>query len=276
MCSFGNTQCPPLAGASIVPEAATSDTPMLDWLYRPTCPCDPAAKVWVEKRLAWLAEEFEDSAFSGHPVFPPTPQFFPDPFDGSANSIRTMLDRVCGYMKVDRDIVQLKFNDDVGKVWLVNDSGQYLPSGLAGTYSQDEELVLIKLDVAGMDNLVGLVGTMAHELAHSRLMGEGRVSCKEFDNELLTDLTVVHFGLGVFLANSPRAWQSTLTGWPGSELRRPEYMSSPMDGWALAHLALFRGETKPPWARYLSLSALANLKQGIRYLITTADTAYRL
>jgi hypothetical protein len=248
---------------------------MLDWLFRPTCPCDPAAKVWVEKRLAWLADEFEDSAYSGRPVILPTPQFFPDPFDGSESSIRTMLDRVCGYMDVDRELVDLEFTDHCGKIWMVNDSGQYLPSGMAGTYSKEDQRVHIKLDVSGIDNLTGLIGTMAHELAHERLMGERRMTGEEFDNELLTDLTVVHFGLGVFLANSPRAWQSTLTSWPGGELRRPEYMSSPMYGWALAHLALFRGETKPPWARYLSLSARANLTQGIRYLLATADTTYR-
>jgi len=248
---------------------------MLDWLFRPTCPCDPAAKAWVEKRLAWLAHEFDDSAFSGRPVVLPTPQFFPDQFDGSERSIRLMLDRVCRYMDVDRDLVDLEFTDHCHKISLVNDSGQYLPTAPAATYSQKNEGFLIKVDVSEIDDLVGLVGTMAHELAHARLLGEKRIPRDVFDNELLTDLTTVHFGLGVFLANSPRARSSKMSKWPDSELRRPEYMSSPIFGWALAHLALFRGETDPPWAKYLSLGARANLKQGIRYLVATADTVYR-
>jgi hypothetical protein len=246
---------------------------MLDWPFRPSCPCDPAAKAWVEKRLAWLADEFEDSAFSGRRIVLPTPEFFPDRYDGSERSIREMFDRVCGYMDVPPELVDLDFTDEVGKLWLVNDAGQYLPSGLAGQYLEEEKFQ-VKIDVSEIDDLVGLVGTMAHELAHARLLGECRISRDIFDNELLTDLTTVHFGLGVFSANSPRSWTSKMSNWPNSELRRPEYMSPPMFGWALAHLALFRGETKPAWAKYLSLAARANLKQGIRYLFATADSTY--
>ena len=51
---------------------------MLDWLFRPSCPC-VAAKAWVETRLDWLAGEFDDSAFTGRRVVLPTPAFFPDP-----------------------------------------------------------------------------------------------------------------------------------------------------------------------------------------------------
>ena len=36
---------------------------MLDWLFPPSCPCDSAAKAWVEERLEWLTGEFDDSAF---------------------------------------------------------------------------------------------------------------------------------------------------------------------------------------------------------------------
>jgi hypothetical protein len=54
---------------------------MFGW-FRPECPCDPAAKAWVEQRLAWLSGEFDDSAFSGRPVVLPTADVFPDPCDG--------------------------------------------------------------------------------------------------------------------------------------------------------------------------------------------------
>ncbi len=49
-----------------------------------------------------------------------------------------------------------------------------------------------------------LVGTMAHELAHLKLMGERRVTGDEYDNELLTDLTAVFHGFGIFLGNLPK------------------------------------------------------------------------
>ena len=60
----------------------------------------------------------------------------------------------------------------------------------------------------------------------------------------------------------------------GTDLNCPEYMNGPMLGWALAHLAWFRGEDSPAWAKHLNSGARANLKQGLRYLKATADTSY--
>ncbi len=247
---------------------------MLGWLFRPTCPCDPAAKAWVEERLAWLADEFDDSAFSGRRVVLPTPAFFPDPYDGSKKAARRMFDRVCESMDVAPDLVALKFMSGAGRIWLVNDAGQYLP-GAAGTYEEGASKFIVRLDTSDLDDPMALVGTMAHELAHVRLLGESRIMREEFDNELLTDLTVVHFGLGVFLANTPRTWASQYTRWPDADLPKPEYMTPPMFGWALAHLAWFRGEDRPAWAKHLTGGARANLKQGIRYLAATGDSAYK-
>jgi len=247
---------------------------MLGWLFRPTCPCDPAAKAWVEERLRWLAEEFDDSTFSGRPIVLPTPEFFPDPYDGSKKSVRRLLNRVCEYMDVVPDLVALKFVADAGKIWLVNNAGQYLP-GAAGTYEEGERKFIIRIDKSGLDDPMGLVGTMAHELSHVRLLGESRIMREAFDNELLTDLTVIHFGLGIFLANTPRNWDSDYSKWPGTELLKPEYMTPPMFGWALAHLAWFRGESKPAWSKHLSWGARANLKQGLRYLQEIGDSSYK-
>ena len=247
---------------------------MLGWLFSPSCPCDPAAKAWVEERLEWLAGEFDDSAFSGRRIVLPTLEFFPDPYDRSNKAVRKLLDRVCMYMDVAPDLVALKFTANAGKVWLVNDAGQYLPSA-AGSYEEGEQKFIVHIDKSEQDDPMGLVGTIAHELAHVRLLGESRIMPEVFDNEVLTDLTVVHFGLGIFLANTPRNWESQYSKWPDTDLLKPEYMTPPMFGWALAHLAWFRGEERPEWARHLNGGARANLKQGLRYLTATADSWYR-
>jgi hypothetical protein len=247
---------------------------MLDWLFRPSCPCDPAAKEWVEERLQWLAEEFDDHAFNGRRIVLPTPEFFPDPYDGSKRAVRTLLDRVCGYMDVVPDVVALKFVSDAGKIWLVNEAGQYLPHA-AGTYQEGQGKFIIRIDESGLDEAMGLVGTMAHELAHVRLLGESRIMGDSYDNELLTDLTVVFFGLGVFLANTPRNWDSTYKKWPGTNLNKPEYMTSPMFGYALAHVAWFRGEEKPAWAKFLEWNARPDFRQALRYLLKTGDSGFK-
>jgi hypothetical protein len=247
---------------------------MFHWLFPPSCPCDPAAKEWVEERLEWLHDEFSDSAFTGRRIVLPTRDFFPDRYDRSHNLARALLDRVCGYMDVERESVKLEFIADRQRLWLVNEEGHTLP-GAAGTYQESDTHYIVHLAESELDRPMDIVGTIAHELAHVRLLGEGRVMREIFDNELLTDLTVVHFGLGIFLANSPRVSRSQMGTWPGTDLWMPKYMSPPMFGWALAHLAWFRGEERPVWAKYLHGGARANLKQGIRYLEETGDSAHK-
>jgi len=182
---------------------------MFGWLFAPSCPCDPAAKAWVEGRLEWLADEFDDHAFNGRRIVLPTPAFFPDPYNGSRPAARLLLDKVCGYMDVDPLEVDLEFFKGDSPL-CVNESGDYIPTA-AGTYQGGGATSHIRLAETELDDQWQLAGTIAHELAHVRLMGERRVSGREYDNELLTDLTVVFFGLGIFLANSPRNWDSAYT-----------------------------------------------------------------
>ena len=248
---------------------------MFGWLFSPSCPCDGAAKAWVEERLQWLSEEFDDHAFNGRPIVVPTPEFFPDPYDGSEQSVRDLLDRVCGYMDVVPDLIDLKFDAEPGeRLWFVDNRGNLIPYA-AGTYEEGEGKFIIHLEESGLSNPMSLVGTMAHELAHVRLLGESRIMRDVYDNELLTDLTVVFFGLGIFLANFPRHWDGRYTKWPDTDLNKPEYMTSPMYGYALAHLAWFRGEEKPKWAEHLNWNARPDFKQAIRFLFQKGESAFK-
>ncbi|REK09852.1 MAG: hypothetical protein DWQ37_17225 [Planctomycetota bacterium] len=243
-------------------------------MFPSTCPCDPAAKAWIERRLHWLADEFDDHAFNGRRLVLPTADFFPDRYDGSPETVASLWERVCGYMDVEPDRVTLELISEAGKLWLVNGAGQYLPSA-AGTYEQDDDACTIRLDKGDLDHPMALVATMAHELAHARLLGEYRASQDEYDNELLTDLTVVFFGLGLFLANTPRNWDCDYHKWPGTDWNRPEYMTPPMFGYALAHLAWFRGERHPRWMRHLHSNARPDFKQAVRFLFETGDSTFR-
>ncbi len=246
---------------------------MFGW-FRPSCPIDPHAKRWIEKRLQWLANQFGLDTFTRRALILPLEEFFPDRYDGSEESVCTLVNRVCTYMDVDPALVELEFYTDRGNIWLVNDRGKYMPRP-AGLYNEQTGRTLIQLETSQFDNPMTLVGTAAHELAHLRLLGERRIKSTVFDNELLTDLTVVFHGLGIFLANVPRAWESLLTNWPGTDAKRSEYMTQPMFGYALAHAAWFRNERKPKWARHLRMDARASFKQGLQYLWATSDSEFK-
>ena len=247
--------------------------PLSRW-FKPRCPVDPAAKRWIEGRLQWLSEQFGRDVFTRRAIILPTNEFFPDPVDGTEASVRNLLNQVCGYMDVDPELVALEMFTNETELWLVDDAGKYLPTGAAGLYEEQIGRTVVHIETSELMNLEGLVGTMAHELAHFRLMGQRRVTGDEYDNELLTDLTAVFLGLGIFLGNGPRNWDSQYTKWPGTDLRRPEYMTLPMFAYALAHAAWCRGETKPDWARFLSFELRPCFRQGLRYLTETNDSTF--
>lgn len=245
---------------------------MFGWLFGSACPLDSQGQTWVEDRLAWLRDEFGADDLYGGPVILPTPEFFPDPYDGSRDAVFDLFDRVCGYMGVERGLLRLEFlRPAANPLFLVNDGGEALPTEAAGWYMGDA----IRINENEMTDPVWLVGTLAHELAHQRLLGEDRVAADVYDNELLTDLTTVFKGMGIFLANSPRHWDGNYTYWPGTDLRKPEYMTGAMFGYALALTAWVRGETRPAWMKYVHSGVRSEMRQGLRFLHAHGTTKLR-
>lgn len=246
---------------------------MFGW-FRPSCPVDSHAKRWIEHRLQWLADEFGHDVFARRALVLPLAEFFPDKYDASHASAHVLLKQVCRYMDADPARVILKFYADNAKIWLIDNRGDAI-SRPAGLYQERAGYTLIQLEESQLHDPMTLVGTMAHELAHLRLLGERRIVDDPFDNELLTDLTVVFHGLGNFLANVPRAWASDFSTWPMSTVPRPEYMTAPMYGYALAHAAWHRSERKPAWANHLRMDARYPFRQALRYLWETGDSDFR-
>jgi hypothetical protein len=113
---------------------------------------------------------------------------------------------------------------------------------------------------------MALVGTLAHELSHARLLGENRIDPDAFDDELTTDLNVVFHGMGVFLANVPRHWDSDARRWPGTDQRAPTYMTAAMFGYALALRCCQRMEPLPRWRKHIKPAVRAEFKQAYRFL----------
>ena len=236
------------------------------------CPVDPAGKAWVEERLGWLRDEFGADDLYGLNTVLPTPECFPDRYDGSRRAVRDLFDRVSDYMGVEPGAVRLKFlKPTPNPLFLLGENGEPVPTSAAGLY----EGSVIRLSEAEFGEPEALVGTMAHELAHQRLLGEGRIPADVYDNELLTDLTVVFKGLGVFLANTPRHYAGQDTRWPGTDLRKPEYMTGPLFGYALAVLAWVRGEDRPACRLHLRFGVRGEFDQGLRYLRKTGDCNLR-
>src|SRR5579862_2068901 len=171
----------------------------------PTCPCDPSAKRWVEGCIQMLAGHFGLHVLLERPIILPTNEFFPDAYDGSPGAVRVMFGRVCSYMGVDPDQVELEiFTDRTPHSISALDPSLGFAAGTWQGGTESWERGRIRLESSSFDRPADLIGIMAHELAHQRLLGEGRFDRVSFDNELLNDLTAIFHGFGFFLANNPR------------------------------------------------------------------------
>src|SRR5262249_34662641 len=142
--------------------------------------------------------------------------------------------------------------------------------GTAGLFHRTRRLdgrMTVMIEEGELENPTSLVATIAHELGHVHLIGHGRLSGDEPDQEPLTDLLTVFHGLGIFTANASVQEENWLhlnsEGW---RLRKHGYLSQREIGYGLALCAWLRDEERPPWASHLCLDVRSCVKEGLRYL----------
>lgn len=224
--------------------------------------------------MLWLVGEFGEEALRDARVVLPTEEFFPDAFSEDEEDVRVMVERVCGYMGVDPARVELELFTEQG-----GGPGHSLPAyessheGAAGHYRKRRGKFVVAVESSQTHDPVQLIATVAHELGHARLLGEGRVHPATEDHEPLTDLLTVFLGLGVFTGNavfSFTQWTDAFSqGW---RTRRSGYMTEEMFGYALALFARARGEGQPAWSKHLNVNVGAYFRAARKYLEKTGDT----
>jgi hypothetical protein len=235
---------------------------MFGWFRsKPECPVDPAMREWIDTRWAWLEVQFGPERLRTARVVLPRPEFFPDPFRGTEEDARRMVDRVCEYMDIDPATVELSLYQDRNPV---ND-GKW--RGTAGLYHPEGDKFRIWVEVANLNDPLAMVATIAHELGHVHLLGHGRISDQAEDHEPVTDLLTVYFGMGVFTANSvirEHYWDlGQVSGW---SMGRRGYLGMPAYGYAFARFARGRSEDGTEWASELRLDVRSAFNQAMRFL----------
>jgi hypothetical protein len=227
------------------------------------CPVSVAAQRWIEDSLQWLLGEFGGDAFNGE-VLLPASVFPPGSFSGTEADLQAVLRRLCTRVGVDIDAIQVDLSDDLD----IPDMGPRVPvasqfSGAAGHFQWDGGVPVVALRRRQLRHPVALTATLAHELAHVRLLTERRVDPARKDHEQLTDLATVFFGLGVFTANAAFDFSKSQHGWQTSRLG---YLGEELFGYSLAYYAYLRGEKDPSWARTLDTNPRVYMRKGLGYL----------
>ena len=235
-----------------------------------SCPVGPDESAWVEGRFSWLSEQFGAEPPKNAPVVLPTPEFFPDPYDGNPEGVPALFGRVCDYLGLDPARFELALYSEADRPGLVDGGGKPL-GGTAGLY-QGGERPVVWVEHSRLSDPPALVATLIHEACHDLLLGAGRLRGDEPDHEFVTDLLTVYMGLGVITANATireSHWRGG--GWSGWSVGRQGYLTQPMYGYALALFARARGESKPGWLRHLRPDVRLPCKVAIRYLAEAGD-----
>lgn len=243
-------------------------------------PLEEADREWIEAAFLWLLDQFGADFFLKQQLVLPEPQFFPDKFRGTEECVCNLVTRVCSYMNVDPNLVEVAFfseDDDMASQHRLH--GEYSHSGAAGYYQgavQENGLMRVSVNTSQFKNPISLIGTISHELGHVILLGQGRISHEDESHEYMTDLLTVFFGLGIFTANSAfqfSQWQdNSQQGWRAS---RQGYMSEEMFAYGLAACAWMRGDSECKWKEHLAINVKAHFKTCLHYLQKRGTTSLK-
>lgn len=218
---------------------------------------------WIEESMHWLLEEFGCDVLL-KPVMVPD-DLIPADYAGTHEAARLLLGQVCKQMEVPVERIDLRFDLSRIRASLPATAGgrEHRPAQFAaGRWTPGEERNTISIKPELVRDPVKLVATFAHELGHELLIGSGRIEGTRADQESLTDLLTVFYGLGVFAANAALDLIPHPSG-RGKAVVASGYLREV----ALAYYCLLRQEpATPPWARYVTWRVRIEMMLRLREL----------
>jgi tetratricopeptide (TPR) repeat protein len=249
---------------------------MFGW-FESKSPLTADQRRWTDERFAWLRKEFGEERLRGV-VVTPTHEFFPDRYTATAEGAEKLLERLCGFMNVDRKRIDLELYASPAADPAAGAFNLGLKREFAlGAFQEEGGRIVIWLEQSRLDEPHSVVSTLAHELGHVHLLADGRCDRNTPDHEPLTDLLTVFFGLGVFVANSAIREVNWRTGnVEGFSLGRQGYLNLPEYAYALALYCRARGENRPKWAKYLRPDLRWLFKIESKLLASGAATSARV
>lgn len=245
----------------------------MSW-FTPKCPINAEDKEWLEDSFQWLIDEFGAETLHDLKMILPNNDFFPDHFSGDISSLKKMIRRICGYMSVDYAKIELElFTDERRNSPHPLAQFESEGTGACGLYQFYYNRHHISIEEKLLANPTNLIATIAHELGHARLLGEDRLSPDYEFHELLTDITAIFFGLGIFTANSLFIFEQwTNAHYQGWQTSRYGYINEEMAGYSLALFAYLRNEKNPGWTNDIQRNVRYYFKKSLKYLEKTDDT----
>lgn len=237
------------------------------------CPIDRDIANWIIQSYLWLEQAVDTTHGKGiQPLVTPTADFFPQTgLEGHAKAER-FLDIVKEQMGLAHwpcKLQQLEEEIDVK----VSETAfiQGAPQGPAGLFGAASGDIIIGYQPKLLKQPVNLIATLAHECSHYYLHGTQEALPEGIEEELLTDLTAVFFGFGVFLANSAFDYQVTNQGW---STRATGYLTGPSLVFALAVFCHRNTVENEDVAGFLKPHLASVFKKSMRYINRNEATLF--
>lgn len=237
------------------------------------CPIPEDTRIWTENALIWLINQFGEEKILSIKTLLPSQEDFPIQFNGTEQIAHNILTIVAKQMDVDPSSIAINFYNEqlleiksnVGfTLYGQQYEDQNYSSGLYGGKGPDDKFS-IAIEISQLKEPDKLIATLSHEIAHIKILGEGRL--KEND-EYLTDLVTVFFGLGIFNANTAFKFYTDSDKWAFS---KQGYLTQQEWGYALALYAYIRKEKKPDWIKFLTPNIQSDFKKSEAYIYDNTD-----
>lgn len=241
------------------------------------CPVSEEIRIWMENSYLWLMTQFGQETILNNRIVTPDYSSFPFSFTTEKEDAFNSLKTLCSQMRIEPSDIELYFytdhiieyNNQPGlRLSSIQDENESTSSGLYFNKNENGKFI-IAIEEEQLKDSTNLIATIAHELAHIKILGEGRLS---INDEYLTDLVTVFFGLGIFTANSSFRFYSKQDGWGYS---RQGYLLQQEWGYALALYAYIREERTPSWINFLTPNIKSDFLQSEMYIYAHEDIILR-
>ena len=221
--------------------------------------------------MAWLINSFGFDILINKPSLVADQAYIPVTYTANLESAQKMAAVVAAQMDVDPALIQLHLyqegqrqigNDGLSRFSIIMQAaenqtysgGKYFGADENGNYQ-------IGIKYQNLQDPEAVLGLLAHEIAHIKLLGEKRTA---ENNEPLTDLTSLFFGLGAINANLAFKHAGGINYY---SLSKTGYLEQAEWGYALALRSFLIGEQYPDWTYHLNSTIKSDYKKCLQFFI---------
>lgn len=243
---------------------------------KPYEPLDYGLRKFFENNTLWLGQSYPELSIEERKVFVPTHEDFPITWNGQEQNAIDALRIISESMLIDFNEIEVDFysegmtelNIGSSSIFMENDTEHEFTAGLYFGKNERDKYE-ISINRQNLQNPEILIGTIAHELSHVKLLGKNE---EEIEDEHLTDLATVFFGFGIFTANSSFQFYKGNDRWGYSGTG---YLTYNEWAYSLALFALLRGEDTPEWSNFLNLTIKKEFYRCLEYMHSNESEIFK-